>query len=175
MLVLWYRRGRRNHPSLWWHHPGRKARWWRWGKRARREHGHVPLRLRRRHPHRHPNRPTHHRHHRLLRCEPRRWRRLRQRACKLTLIRTLEARHGRPRTKCQRCRGWPRIDRQRVVLPGLGSEETFRRCTVSFALSVLFKRVLHRDGLVHQELTVHRFDGGIRGFKVGVRNEAVAF
>jgi hypothetical protein len=33
---------------------------------------------------------------------------------------------------------------------------------MSFPLAVLFERVLNGDRLVHQELIIHLFDGGVR-------------
>jgi hypothetical protein len=43
----------------------------------------------------------------------------------------------------------------------LCGEETFGRCAVTFALSVLLEGILDADGLVHKELTVHGFDGRV--------------
>lgn len=55
--------------------------------------------------------------------------------------------------------------RQGIVLARLGSEESFGRSTVSFSLPVLLERISHCHGFVHQELRVHRFDRGVRGFE----------
>jgi hypothetical protein len=49
---------------------------------------------------------------------------------------------------------------------GLGS--------MSFTLSILLERILHGNGLIHEVLVVHRFNGGIRVIKVVVGDKAVA-
>jgi hypothetical protein len=43
----------------------------------------------------------------------------------------------------------------------LSSEKSLGRSSVSFPLAVLFEGVLHGDGFIHEELTVHGFDGCI--------------
>lgn len=46
---------------------------------------------------------------------------------------------------------------------------------MSFALTILLEGILDGDGLIHEELAVHRFNGGVRRLEVGVGNEAVTF
>ena len=93
----------------------------------------------------------------------------------LTLIWTLEtAWHGRC-AESHGC-GWRTGgDGEGVVFASLGGEETFGGCAVAFAFAVFLEGVLDGDGFVHEELTVHGFDGGVGGFEVGVGDEAVAF
>lgn len=111
---------------------------------------------------------------------------------KLPLIRSL-IRHARRRYRRRRHRrtrggGWAKCserverrgrraggDGQRVVLPRLRSEETLGRRAVALALPVFLERVLHGDGLVHEELAVHRLDSAVRRLEVGVGDKAVAF
>lgn len=45
---------------------------------------------------------------------------------------------------------------------------------MTFAVTVLFERILHRDRLVHQILIVHGFYRSVRVIKVVVGNKAVA-
>ena len=111
--------------------------------------------------HSHGGRHTHVRwHHTLRRAESRgRWWRSRQNTRKLPLIRSLVLHRRSSRAKQSRWSWrWPCANRQRVVLPCLSSEQSLGVGSVSFALSVFFERVLDRDGLVHEELAVHRFD-----------------
>ena len=138
--------------------------------RRRRWHPHPRLHPRGRHTHGHPHRRwrrhtshTHRRHRSLLGCKPRRRRRRCQRPGKLPcLVRLWVPRHpSRCTTKAHRCRGRPGRHGECIVLARLSGEETFRCSTVSFALAILFEGVLDGDGLVHEELAVHGFDGGI--------------
>ena len=124
---------------------------------ARRRH---PIRSWGRHPHPH-------RWHDLLRGESRwrRGRRRRERACKLPLVRPVEAHGARRRA---------RAHGERIVLARLRCQETLRARAVPLALAVLLECVLDGDGLVHEELAVHGLDRGVRGFEVGEGDEAVA-
>jgi hypothetical protein len=121
--------------------------------------------------HSHRRRHTHRRwHHTLRRTKSRRrWRGSSQSTRKLPLVRSLELHRRSSRAKNSRWSWrWPCADRQRVILPRLSSEQPLSVCSVSFSLSVLFERVLDRDGLVHEELTVHGFDGRVRGLEICV-------
>lgn len=90
-------------------------------------------------------------------------------AGELPLVRSLEARHGWTRPECSHRRWWrTRRDRERVVLPGLGGEETLCRSTMPFAFAIFFEGVLDGNGLVHEELAIHGFDCRVRGLEVGV-------
>ena len=85
----------------------------------------------------------------------------------MTLIRASKAaRHGWHRAV--RSRGWALGERERVVLPCLGSEEPFGGGAVTLALAVFFESELDGYGLVHEELAVHGLDGRICGLKVRV-------
>src|SRR6266702_1073289 len=44
---------------------------------------------------------------------------------------------------------------------------------MTLTLSILLERVLNGDGLIHQELSIHRFDGCVSGFKICVRHKSV--
>jgi hypothetical protein len=101
-----------------------------------------------------------------------RWGRRRgQSTSELALVRARKARHGL-RSAVSRC-GRTRCKWERVVLPGLRRQQSFGGCAVTLALSVLFERVLDRDGLVHEELPIHRLDGRVGGFEVRVGHEPV--
>lgn len=143
------------------------------------------------HAHAHWRRPTKARRRRRL-AHRRRWRARCKCTGELPLIRSL-VRHARRRYRRRRhCRtrggGWAkrserverrgrraRRDGQRVVLPRLRSEQTLGSRPVPLALPVFLERVLHGDGLVHQELAVHRLDRAVGGLEVGVGDKAVAF
>ena len=104
----------------------------------------------------------HLRHNRLLRGESWRRRRLSKNASELTLVRPLESRHWRPRSKCNGS-GWGSSSYgESIVLTCLRCKETFCRCSVSFAFSILLERVLDCDGFVHQKLSVHRLHSSVR-------------
>jgi hypothetical protein len=87
------------------------------------------------------------------------------------LVRAREAGHGLHGAVCRR--SWTRCQWKRIVLSGLRRQQSFGGRAVTLALSVLFEGVLDRDGLVHEELTVHGLDGRISRFEVGVGDESV--
>lgn len=60
-----------------------------------------------------------------------------------------------------------------IVLPGLGSEESFGGRAVTLALAIFFESELDRYRLVHEELPVHGLDGRVGGFKVRVGHETI--
>ena len=137
-----------------------RRRWWRKpavhrdsGRRRHHRHSHHG----RRHTH-----LGHLRHNRLLRGESWRRRRLSENASELTLVRPLESRHWRPRSKCNGS-GWgSSCYGESIVFTRLGCKETFCRCSMSFALSILLERVLDCDGFVHEKLSVHRLHSSVR-------------
>lgn len=92
----------------------------------------------------------------------------------LALVGALEARHWRSGAEGDGGRRGPCGDGKRVVLAGLRSEEALCRRAVSFALAVLLECVLDCDGLVHQELAIHRLHRRVGRFKVCVGDETVA-
>lgn len=104
------------------------------------------------------------------------WRRSSQGTRKLPLIRSLEGhgRSGRAKNICW-SRRRPSAYGQRVVLPCLSGEQPLCVGSVSFSLSIFLERVLDCDGLVHEELAVHGFDGRVRGFEIRVCDETISF
>jgi hypothetical protein len=117
----------------------------------------------------------HHLHRHGLGCEAWWWRRWRSKdTSKLALIRPLETWHGRTRTKRDGRGGRTSGCREGVVLASLCSKQALRGCTVSFAFAVLFEGILYCNRLVHEKLTVHGLDCGVRRFEVGIGDEAVA-
>jgi hypothetical protein len=71
---------------------------------------------------------------------------------------------------------WQRLDgRRNSVSLGLFGEHTFGFVSVSLALAILFIGILDCDLLGHDVLIVHTGDGCIRGLKVAVGDETIAF
>ena len=102
-----------------------------------------------------------------MRSEPRRGRGLsRKRTSELAgLVRHWEGSWG---TKGHRRWRGTSGNGESVVFAGLCGEETFCRGTVPFAFSVFLEGVLDGDGFIHEELAVHGFDSGVRGFEVRI-------
>ena len=62
-----------------------------------------------------------------------------------------------------------------IVFLGLGSQHSLGLVSVTLALAVLLECKLNGDGLVHEVLTVHGFNGLVGGFEGIIRDETVAF
>jgi hypothetical protein len=60
-----------------------------------------------------------------------------------------------------------------IVLPGLGSQESFGGRAVTLTLSIFFESKLDRYRLVHEELPVHGLNSRICGFEVRVGHKSV--
>lgn len=100
--------------------------------------------------------------------------------CKLPLIRALERHHSwchrRASAEGHTRRSRWRSSRRRkgIVLPCLGRQKSFSSSTMSFAFSVLLKRILDLDSLVHEELVIHRLNCCVRRLKVGKCHKAIS-
>jgi hypothetical protein len=70
-------------------------------------------------------------------------------------------------------RGRPRSKRERIVLSGLRSQESFGGRAMALTLSIFLECILNGDGLVHEELSIHRFNGCVSGFEICVRHKSV--
>jgi len=166
----------RLHPYRWWHHGHTlrvETRRWRRRKSALRS---IQLHIRRRgrrHAHLHAH--LHRRQDSLLRSESWRWRGLREHSSKLALVRPLKAGHRWPSAESQWGWRWTGCHGQRVVFSCLGGKEAFGGSAMAFALAVLFECILDGNRFVHEELAIHRLNSRVRGLKVRVRDETVAF
>ena len=94
-----------------------------------------------------------------------------QSASELPLVRASKTLYGGRRAVSNW--GRPRGKRKRIVLSGLRSQEPFGSRAMALTLSIFLERILNGDGLVHEELSIHRFDGRVSRFEIRVRHKSV--